>query len=334
MSLNEIQIKRKRKRATQAIDPRLGFYREYPSSHLTPEQTLEKLTPNRQTGIELNHSINHIQAAAIPPSSAPKPTHISPEFPAAIDEGLSEGSPKVVTVEDFLRRSAEKGPSKRYGKTKRRVTFHEKNWDAEGAIIVIHISCRANAWILAVEERTTQESPSSSICNDTPQTHPPRRKTTKVTERLIRAAVLAHGNPTERLRRRKDSAVDLTFRTALKFAETNIAPFKDAPQKRTATLVDPRKIVPFQNSLFLASECASAVPFPQTPAHQPVTKWKSDRGAFSRGKSANKTISAGTHDSIRIPLSFVLLQDAELAYSSKFNSSQSVPILLWLFIIC
>src|SRR5882762_6164740 len=93
-----IQIKKKRKR-THPVDPCLGFY---PSS---PPQTFIKQVPAIVTPSHLNATLDS--------------THTSSD--CRDDENIAA---KVLTIEEFLQRSAKnKPPKKNYGKRKRRIAI-------------------------------------------------------------------------------------------------------------------------------------------------------------------------------------------------------------------
>ena len=158
------------------------------------------------------------------------------------------------------------------------------------------------------------------------KTHPSRNKKAKLTQRLIRAAVLAHANPTERLRRRRDSKVDASSRRALHFVDEPRTMMKMNSKSRTATLVNPFKIAPFHEPSF-SHESLSSSPIKAALKQKPITKWKSACVEFS-GLCTSSGIGRKTsivHDktSARVPLVLIPLKDAEMAYASKSTSSRS-----------
>ena len=152
------------------------------------------------------------------------------------------------------------------------------------------------------------------------------RKKAKLAERLIQAAVLSHANPTERLRRRRDTAVIGSSRQALQFINEPHTPAKMTSRGRTMTLVDPRRIVPFHKPSF-SPHGSPSFPPADSHKHKPVTKWKSSCDGFSYGHEPHiRKIrpSVDRKSSTRVALSFVPLQDAEMTYTSKFSSAGSV----------
>jgi hypothetical protein len=164
-----------------------------------------------------------------------------------------------------------------------------------------------------------------------PRPKPPNRKAIKRIQPsrkkakpagLVRAAVLAHVDPTESLRRRRDSNIGESTRQPLQFVNETHSPVKVTSRGRTATLVDPRKIAPFHEPYF--SDHRSQSPVMNTRKQKPVTKWKSAcHWSSPSGNSRTiRTKDSVLHDktSTRIPLSFIPLKDAERAYSSKSAS--------------
>jgi hypothetical protein len=106
------QIKKRRRRA-HAVDPCLGFYPSSPSTNL---QTVTK-----QLFIDTDHDVPPIVTLSSVPSLQP-----TFDFTQTSSE-VENNSPtneivNQVTVEEFLRRSAERKPTKRYGGRKRRIT--------------------------------------------------------------------------------------------------------------------------------------------------------------------------------------------------------------------
>ena len=176
-------------------------------------------------------------------------------------------------------------------------------------------------------------TPASQISSSPPIKQAPTKKA-KLAERLIRAAVLAHANPTERLRRRRDATTIGSSRQALNFVkETHSAISKG----RTATLVDPRRVAPFQSSFSTLEPIRSSVVVDSRKL-KPVTKWKSVCHGLSRDSNppSARTCPSVIRDkhSTRVPLFFVPLQDTETAHTSKRASTESVFVGLCLRCIC
>jgi hypothetical protein len=299
------------------VDPCLGFYLISHSS--TTPQIFTK-----QSSISTVHDVPPIAAFSPVPffNADPDSTHTLSEVQ---DTRSSEnhGVVEVVTVDEFLRRSAEKKPMKSYGRKKRRVV--DLSSDSEGAVTSKSIrSCFYGVVYVSFLETTSFSAP---------RPHPPSRKNIKriqpsrkkaeLAGRLVRAAILAHVDPTENLRRQHDSNIDeSTQAPKLQFINETHSPMKITSRGRTATLVDPRKIAPFHEPYFSAHRSQS--PVMNTRKQKPVTKWKSACHWASPSSNSRtiRTMNSAVHDktSTRIPLSFIPLQDAEKAYSSKSAS--------------
>jgi len=194
------------------------------------------------------------------------------------------------------------------------------------------------ARLYAVEptlETTSSPAPQSTPPN-TKEIQPRRKKQANLAGRLVRAAVLAHVNPTERLRRRLDSKIDDPSRRALQFIDEAHSPVKMISRGRTATLIDPRKIAPFHEPYFSTRGSQPPSPVMKTRKHKPVTKWKSACHLSPSSDSRAITNASAVHykASTRVPLSFIPLKDAEMAYSSKLTSAQSILICLFSPLLC
>jgi hypothetical protein len=107
------------------VDPCLGFY---PISH---SSTIPQIT--KQSSISTVHDVPSIAILSPAPffNAVPDSAHSSSEVE---DTSSSEnhGIIEVVTVDEFLRRSAEKKPTKSYGRRKRRVV--DLSSDSEGTV--------------------------------------------------------------------------------------------------------------------------------------------------------------------------------------------------------
>ncbi|KIM80485.1 hypothetical protein PILCRDRAFT_89709 [Piloderma croceum F 1598] len=238
----------KRRKRTHAVDPCLGFY---PISHSsTTPQTFTK-----QSSISTVHDVPPI--ATLSPAlffnAVPDSAHSLSEVE---DTSSNENHEvvEVVTVDEFLRRSAEKKPTKNYGRRKRRVV--DLTSDSE------------------LEEPSSSSAPRPNPPNrKNIKRIQPSRKKAKLAGRLVRAAVLAHVDPIESLRRRRDSNIGEFTRQPLQFVNETHSPVKITSRGRTATLVDPRKIAPFHEPYSFAHRSQS--PVMNTRKQKPVTKWKS-----------------------------------------------------------
>lgn len=160
-------------------------------------------------------------------------------------------------------------------------------------------------------------------------------KKTKVADRLIQAAILAHGDPSERLRRRYDSQIIDSTRRPLRFVSAQDAySSMMISRARAVTLADPRKIAPFQPPSFIRRELPARELVICTPKRKPVTGWKmACPGLASRLSRHNRPVSIPIqHDktSSRIPLHLIPLKDAEEALRVTPNKSVS----FYLIILC
>lgn len=167
-------------------------------------------------------------------------------------------------------------------------------------------------------------------------TRPPARKKSRVGARLIEAAVLAHGNPCESLKRRKDTDNMTSSRQPLKFVPAGEGSSLQLLSKtRSVTLVDPRKLVSFQHPSFSAHspreintentfDAPPQVSNMKTPRHKPITRWKTSCFEYQDVNNAPQkklVTKAASRQSIQIstrtPLQFIPLENAEKSYPSK-----------------
>ena len=137
--------------------------------------------------------------------------------------------------------------------------------------------------------------------------------------------MLAHGDPSERLKRRKDTD---TTRKPLNFVPAgNGSPLYLLSK---STLVDPRKQVFFQRPSFSAGNIDKdgttepQVSILKTPRHKPITRWKTSCIDYREVDSAPKKktvpkagLRQGIQLSTRTPLHFIPLETAEKSYPSK-----------------
>jgi hypothetical protein len=313
------QIKKRRKRV-HALDPCLGFYPSSPSPP-SPKPQIFTEQPSANTG----RSVFPIVTPSLVPTC--DFTHTSSEVE---DDGPDDDIVKVVTVEEFLRKSAEKKPTKSYRRRKRRVTSFMS--DPEGISALSSVECRPYGFACFGFPEKFMSPPSQPVSSSDvrsmiiKKTHPSRIKKAKLTQRLIRAAVLAHANPTERLRRRCDSKVDASSRRAFPFVDEPHAMVKMNSKNRTATLVNPYKIATFHEPSF-PHESLSSSPIRATLKQEPITKWKSACVEFS-GLHTSRAIERKTSPvhhktSTRVPLVLIPLKDAEIAYASRSTSARS-----------
>ena len=160
------------------------------------------------------------------------------------------------------------------------------------------------------------------------------RLPSRVGARLIEAAVLAHGDPCERLKRRKDTDDITSTRQPLNFTPAGDgSSLQLLSRSHPVTLVDPRKIVLFQRPSFSAhsireideaSTIEPRAPILKTPRREPITRWKTSCLDYKEVDNARKRkavpkagLRQGIQPSTRIPLHFIPLEMAEKSYLSK-----------------
>lgn len=145
----------------------------------------------------------------------------------------------------------------------------------------------------------------------------------RFSQRLTRASILAHGNPSERLRRQKSLSTGSESRNALVFTEEACSPLTHAPRKRTKTLGKPSKVAPFHNTLFPSPVYAPPAALSQNIKRKPITEWNMAGQLSTARRVTQRSTTAVKLSPTRIPLSFVPY-DAEVRTSSRSNSFQSV----------
>lgn len=153
---------------------------------------------------------------------------------------------------------------------------------------------------------------------------PNRRKKARLAECLIQAAVLAHADPAERLRRRRDPKVfDCSSRQPLSFIPVNqvCSPVKTALDGRSVTLVNPQKALRFRKYSFSAQGSLSRRSVEKSLERKPMTHWETPRRQFPHASNRNNR-SKTSDKSSRVPLSFIPFQDAEREYSSRLHSAE------------
>ncbi|KAF7976977.1 hypothetical protein HWV62_5057 [Athelia sp. TMB] len=292
MADESIKIMRKRKRA-QAIDPCLGVYADPSRAHEprfgTTPTPFDTKDSTKTTDLPSAHSRSHT--------------------PSQNTELVSEPAPECLTVETFLRRSAEKSRTKVYGKRRQRVVAalrRESDTDYQGSALT--------------------DVPSSPIIEVTPESNSLRRKRVKISERLTRASVRAHGHPANRPLRRSSSslAAESSSRRALVFREKVPSPLARGSRNRPpSTLVNLRRIPSLQTTLSTSPETALST---QPSRRKPVTEWKMASQPFrsARQEPTRRSFPATKLSPTRVPLAFVPLLDAKASCFSKSNPN--VPV--------
>jgi hypothetical protein len=167
-------------------------------------------------------------------------------------------------------------------------------------------------------------SPSSSTVRDSTKARPNRRKKTRLADRLIQAAVLAHADPAERLHRRHDSKViNASTRQPLSFLPVNqeCSPVKTALNGRSATLVNTQRALRFRKHSFSVQGPLPQLSVEKSLKRKPMTHWETPHREFPRAYNRSKT-SVGSNKSSRVPLCFIPLQDAERQYAYKLHSAE------------
>lgn len=332
------QIKRKRKRTRHAVDPCLGFY------FLSPALQLEVHSGSPHLAIQHDswpHTSSPVlRADKLSPYTPLREQNVPTVRETSILDSVS-GLPlqgeatnpsgpntAVVTVEEFLRRSAEK-PTKNYGRKKHR-------------IVDLGTSCRAHQLAENKESNDTQpkrprkrrrtsasrsRSPSGSPyvfskTSDHPDARPRRKRRIKsLAARIVRAAILSHAEPKHGLLH-KNTSVD-SSRHPLKFVPATRSSPNAISKYRTCTLVDPRETSTFHQASFSRESSLSAV-----TKNKPLSTWRTIRDETRCEDPPHKKTKVQVVRKqgipLRIsdcpPLAFVPLRDAEEAYTVKMSS--------------
>ena len=125
-----VQIKKRRKRV-HALDPCLSFYPPSP-----PVPPPKPQIPTKQPSVNTGRSVFPIVTPSLVPTS--DFTHTSSEVE---EDGRNDDIVNVVTVEEFLRMSAQKKPTKIYRRRKGRLTGFTS--DPEGISALSFAQCRS-----------------------------------------------------------------------------------------------------------------------------------------------------------------------------------------------
>lgn len=134
LRLERYQIRRKRKRV--AVDPCLGFYT---SSPRPPSPKNPGLDPEKTSAPQPEAAIDLPPIAVLTPLQDTSEDAHTSELSAVTEETNCEDQlDQVLTVEAFLRRSAEK-PQKKYGNMKRKMADLEPVY--EGLVLLSSIRC-------------------------------------------------------------------------------------------------------------------------------------------------------------------------------------------------
>lgn len=176
------------------------------------------------------------------------------------------------------------------------------------------------------------ESPSPTpIIKNAIKTRPLPRKKARLAARLIRATIMSHADPTDRLHRLRDSNIDISTRQELRFVNEESFPIEIIPRIRSANVVEPRKKAGFHTSSFSVCRSPPSTPTKKTQRCRPVTKWRSTSGNSSRSRDPNRESKhksglhiSRDHQSARIPLSFAPIVDIKKSDLSKPTSILSV----------
>ena len=372
-----------RKRKRLAVDPCLGFYLlsngkvvSSPISkycNVSPnlginalaEDTLVSSSIENELGTEVSRDASHNQHPK-PPDCELQLTPKYPRRTRAVNlrrldsEDLNSSSniasdpgQPMMTVEDFLKRSAKRETAeKKYSKPKRRIKRLGDNGallksDGQHEILgsdtgdasqnIMQLRSRKIRRV-AMYESSTDESSSPNHGESSPleikRKKTQGRKLKPLKERLFEAAVLTHGDPDDILVHGPTSGSEpAPSRRPLRFVP-NIQPELDGNQidkqrQRTWTLVDPRKSTAIRTASFSSKirPCLQNMKLTSGKSanlsDQPPKRWKFSDGAFSLGnlKSNRGHKISPIKKAYEYPsLTFVSLKEAEEDYKSIFSS--------------
>ncbi|KAJ6609269.1 hypothetical protein B0H10DRAFT_2065328 [Mycena sp. CBHHK59/15] len=258
----------KRKSRRRAADPCLRFYSALPGSPSLP------------------HNVNGI--------SPPEENDNIPPI-AAIFQALPQCLESAVTVEAFLRRTTQLGPSKKYGKKMRQ---RVKLYRTTGTL---------NHGCPSLNQDSDGGGDSEMVSRDEVHGAEPAEEG----KRLLQAAVLSHGDPIDCLQ----DDPGPSSRNPLVFIDQRELPRAIIKAKRrTWSLVDPRKVVPFHSKSFVTRTKSVNTP----PKRKTLSRWKPtslDALSIKKRNIDSKASKKAQVSSRCLPLSFVPLHEAEISYS-------------------
>jgi len=320
------------------VDPCLGFY----SGHRDVSDTVHYTKLDGSSRLQANPIIDHSPNI----SSSPKKTLAPPTPLLSVPRLPTDAKPKsapqdyapnsdstVVTVEEFLKRSAER-PTRNYGRKKRRVVdlgnsdiVPDQEWhESEAGDLQPKKRRKHRCYSDSRSSSASAYSPSPECRINGNETRLPRTCNKKVksslASRLIRAAVLSHAEPVDSLMHQSNTASK--SRRPLQFlSETRgFSPTK----RRMWTLVDPRKFAPFSQPSFLPRNRKNITPVTPVNYH-PLTRWRTSCDEPPHEEPPRKKIKtqALAQKNILIdcrPLLFIPVRDAEELYERKMSSAK------------
>jgi hypothetical protein len=235
-----------------------------------------------------------------------------------------------VPVEEFLKRITRRKPPRKYGRQRRRVVETSSSspaQDDEDFSPAPRQLRRHRAQTASTDYCPASLSPSNlPLDNSGKELSSRPRKTVKTkaksfAERLFQASVMSHGNPADCLINPDilESGVS-SSRLPLQFvAET---PGLPEAKRRTWSLVDPRKAIPFRSASFLSH---TSLQDSEVMSFKPLTRWRDGDAPGSQHKR-RKIFTPATKTSVKPlscpPLSFIPIQDAEQTYSLRLHSNR------------
>ena len=235
-----------------------------------------------------------------------------------------------VPVQGFLKRITRQKPLKKYGRQRRRIAETRSSsptWQDDhnsSPVVSRRLKRRRTA---SINHRNASVSP-GTLSPDTSRNKLPGRlrktantKARSLAERLFQASVMSNGSPADCLI--NPDILDLedglpSSRLPLQF----VAASSGLPEskRRTWTLVDPKKAVPFRSLSFLPR--SASLRDSEVISVKPLTRW---RDALGSPCNRRKIVTPATENAAKLlsfpPLSFIPFQDAEKTYCLRQSHS-------------
>lgn len=243
-----------------------------------------------------------------------------------------------VPVEEFLQRITRRNPLRKYGRQRCRIVETSSSSPVQDD----HDFSLAPRRLKRRRTVSTNHHASLSPGNLSPAASgkelPGRSqkgakaKAKSLAERLFQASVMSHGNPADCLINPVILGSGIpSSRLPLQFvAET---PRLSEAKRRTWTLVDPKKAVPFRSASFLSHR---SLRDSEVISFKPLTRWRDSAPRDALGSPRKRRTSLTPANKFPIkplgcpPLSFIPVQDAEQTYFLRLHPNGLLPTTLQL----
>lgn len=236
---------------------------------------------------------------------------------------------RQVPAEQFLKRISRGKHIRKYGRRGRHIVKSSSSSPGQDTDDVYPVPRRLKRHrAVSTSRRLTSLSPGTLIADTWRKDWSGRlRKTAKtkhkpLAECLYQASVMCNGNAEDCLINPDilDGGAP-SLRLPLRFVPESPGLELQEPKRRTWSLVDPRKAVPFQSASFVshASLQESGVAF------KPLTRWRDSmaRNVLRGSRTRRESLPLAKHSVEHLscpPLSFIPFQDAEDTYSQRLHS--------------